>query len=235
MNEQMRDDEIEIDLREVVTILIRKIWLIVLCMAIGVAAVGAVTITMITPQYSASSMIYILTKTTSVTSLADLQMGTQLTVDFQTLATSRPVVESVIEQLNLDAEYEDLVNTITVENPTDTRILKTTVENPDPQLAMDISNAMSDAIAAQVAEVMTTDKPTNVERAVLPKSPSSPNLVKNIMLGALLGAFLAIAFVLVRYFMDDTIKNEDDVTKYLQLSTLAAIPMEKGRRSRKAS
>lgn len=87
---------------EVVTILlVRKIWLIVLCMAIGVARVGAVTITMITPQYSASSMIYILTKTTSVTSLADLQMGTQLTVDFQTLATSRPVVESVIEQLNL--------------------------------------------------------------------------------------------------------------------------------------
>ena len=35
------------------------------------------------PMYSSSSMIYILTKTTSVTSLADIQMGEKLTVDFE--------------------------------------------------------------------------------------------------------------------------------------------------------
>lgn len=229
MKEQIKDDEIEIDLLEICRVLFQRIWVIIICLIVGVGLAGGATKLLITPQYSASSMIYILTKTTSVTSLADLQMGTQLTVDFQTLATSRPVIEAVIDDLNLDTTYESLVKTVTVTNPTDTRILQTTVSNPDPKLAMDISNAMSDAISNQVAEVMTTDKPTNVERAVEPQSPSSPNTMKNALIGGLLGTFLAIGIILLKYFMDDTIKNEEDVDKYLGLNILAAIPIERGR------
>ena len=42
------------------------------------------------------------------------------------------------------------------------------------------------------------------------------------------GVFLIIAVVLVRYLMDDTIKTPEDVEKYLQLSTLAVIPLNEG-------
>lgn len=68
-----------------------------------------------------------LNKTTSVTSLADIQMGTQLTADFEILATSRPVLEEVIEKLNLDYTYEELKSMIQTDNQTDTRILRFTV------------------------------------------------------------------------------------------------------------
>ena len=74
---------------------------------------------------------------------------------------------------------------------------------------------------------MTTDKPNIVENAVTPKSPSSPNTKKNTALGALAGAFLAIAILVLRHLMNDTIQTEEDVRKYLNLHTLAAIPLEK--------
>ena len=221
------DDEMEIDLLELFQVLLQKAWVIILCMVIGAGLAFGGTKMLLTPKYSASSQIYILTKTTSVTSLADIQMGAQLTVDFEVLAKSRPVVEEVIDELNLDYTYEELVEMITTLNPSDTRILKMTVENEDPNLAKEIANAMAEVTAERVAYIMTTDKPKIVEEAVTPEKPSSPSTVKNTALGGILGAVLAMGIIVIIYLMNDTIQTEEDVRKYLDLNTLAALPLEK--------
>ena len=221
------DDEMEIDLLELFQVLLQKAWAIILCMVIGSGLALGGTKMLLTPKYSASSQIYILTKTTSVTSLADIQMGAQLTVDFEVLAKSRPVVEEVIDELNLDYTYEELVGMITTLNPSDTRILKMTVENEDPNLAKEIANAMAEVTAERVAYIMNTDKPKIVEEAVTPEKPSSPSTVKNTALGGILGAVLAMGIIVIIYLMNDTIQTEEDVRKYLDLNTLAALPLEK--------
>ena len=223
-----RDEELEIDLLEVFHVLLHRWYLIILCaIAFGAAALGF-TQFFITPQYEASSMIYILSKTTSISSALDLQLSKQLTVDFETLAKSRPVVESVIDDLGLDTDYETLVKTINVTNPASTSILKISVQNPDAKLACDISNAMSDATANQIAKVMVTDKPSTVEEAIVPKNPVSPSLQKNTLIATLAGAFLMCAILIFRYLMDDRIKTEEDIIKYLELNALASIPVNKG-------
>lgn len=227
--EAVKDDEIEIDLGEIFHLLFQKLWIIILCFIIGGGLAFGGTKMLITPKYSASSTIYILTKTTSVTTLADIQMGTQLTVDFEVLAKSRPVVEQVIEELDLDTTYEGLLERIAIENPTDTRMLKLVATDEDPEMAKKISNKLADTTADRVAEVMDSDKPNIVERAVTPKAPSSPSAMKNTAIGALFGAFLMIAIIIIRYLMNDTIQTEEDVRKYLNLHTLAAIPLEKGK------
>ena len=189
-SDNREDDEMEIDLLELLQLMLKRWWLIIGCaVAFAVVAFGYTKI-FVTPQYEASSMIYVLSKTTSISSAVDLQLGKQLTVDFETLATSRPVVEKVIDELDLDTEYEDLVSTITVSNPADTQILKISARNTDPVLARDISNAMSDATAEQIATVMVTDKPSTVEEAVVPKQPISPSVKKNTLLAGLAGAVL---------------------------------------------
>lgn len=220
------DDEIEIDLREIAGLLLRKLKILILFLILGGLIAGSVTRFLITPQYTGTSMIFILTKTTSVTSLVDIQLGSELTTDFVMLATSRPTLERVIDELDLTEEPKELQEMITVSNPADTRILQIDVSNPDPQLAADISNALADATADAVADIMSTDRPSIVEEAVVPEAPSSPNLMKNAMLGAMAGLFLAMAIVILRFLMDDTIKTEDDVAKYLNLNTLAALPVD---------
>lgn len=227
MYNEDRDEEMEIDLVEVFHLMLKRWWLILICGVTLAAFAFGYTKFFVTPQYQASSMIYVLSKTTSISSTLDLQIGRQLTVDFETLATSRPVVEKVIEDLNLDATYESLVGTITVSNPEDTQILKLSVTNPDPKLACDISNAMAEATAERIAEVMLTDKPSTVEDAVIPKNPVSPNVKKNTLIGGLAGMFLVMAIILLNYLLDDRIKTEEDVWKYLELNTLASIPINK--------
>lgn len=229
MKERMDNDEVEIDLLELLHALRRKWAALVAGLLIGALAAGLFTKFLITPQYQASAMIYILTKTTSVTSLADLQIGSQLTVDFETLATSRPVVDEVRKKLNLeDISYDKFVDMLTISNPTDTRILKITATHPDPKTAMEIANAMADSTADRVAEIMVTDRPTIAEEAVLPTKPASPSLPKNTAFGGVIGFLLVAAVVIARFLLDDTIKTEEDVQKYLQLNTLAAFGVNRG-------
>lgn len=227
--ETRNNDEIEIDLSELIKLMLQKLWIIILCFIIGGALAFGATKILITPQYSSSSMIYILTQTEEQSLLSDVQVGEKLTVDFITLAKSRPVIEAVNEELGLGYSYEKLEKMVNVENPEDTRILKFTATHEDPEVARDIANAMAEAAIERVASVMNTDEPNIVEEAVAAKKPSSPSVMKNTAIGAMLGAILAMALILIRFLMNDTIQTEEDVRKYLDLHTLAAIPLEKRR------
>jgi succinoglycan biosynthesis transport protein ExoP len=63
-----------------------------------------------------------------------------------------------------------------------------------------------------------------VDRAEIPRSPSSPKKARNIILGLLIGILggLGLAFVLER--LDNTVKNADDVQAYSGLPMLGMIP-----------
>lgn len=232
MEKELQNDEMEIDLLELFYVLMNKLWIIILCGVVGAVVAFSGTKLLITPQYTASSMIYILSETTSITSLADIQLGASLAEDFIVIGKSRPVIERVIRQLDLETNYEELASTISIVNKTDTHILTISVTNPDPELAADISNTLAENIKEQIADIMGTEEPNTVEEAVVPTKPSSPSTMKNTLIGGALGVLLVSAVIILLHLLDDTIKNEEDVKKYLGLNTLAAIPLEK--RSKKS-
>ncbi len=227
--EMQQLDEQEIDLLEVFYVLWRKAWVLVLALFLGALAAGFITLFFMTPQYEATSIIYILSKTTSITSLADLQIGSQMAADFQIIATTREVLEPIREQYDTRGvfeDYEDFVESVDVTNPTNSHMLQITVTYPDAYVSAQISNAIANQLKIQIAEVMSTDSPSTVERAVVPKEPASPSLLINTAVGGLLFFVVAAGVILLGHFMDDTIKDEEDVKKYLGLDVLAAIPLE---------
>ena len=224
--EMQQSQEQEIDLLEVFHVLWGKVWLLILSLIVGVMLSGAGTYFLITPQYKATSTIYILSKTTSITSLADLQIGSSLAADFQIIATTREVVNVVIDDLDIEEDYETFVKSIEVTNPTNSHMLQITVTNPDPELAARASNALADQLRMQIAEVMSTDTPSTVSRAQVPTEASSPSMKVNCAVGGIVCVAIAAGLILLGHFMDDTIKDEEDVSRYLGIDTLAAIPLE---------
>lgn len=236
MEEQMRNDEMEIDLIELFHVLLKKAWVILLCLVIGAVAVGGYTKLFVTPQYQATSTIYVLGNSVSMSGV-DLTLSKQLTADFSVLAKSRPVMNKIEEKLKADYKYKDLnysveqlQGMIMVENPSGTSLMRMTATNSDAQLAADIANAAADAVAERISEVMVIDKPSSVEEAEKPNYPVSPNVKKNMIMGGLIGAVLAVGVFTLLFLLDDTIKSEEDVRRYLQLNTLASIPKEKKRK-----
>lgn len=130
MEKTYDDDEIEIDLLELLGEFRRKIWIILGTIILFGSAAGAFSAFVLTPQYKSTAMVYILSKETTLTSLADLQIGSQLTKDYKIIVTSRRVLNQVIEDMELNLTYKELVEKVTIDNPQDTRILSISVEDP---------------------------------------------------------------------------------------------------------
>ena len=223
-----QDDEIEIDLKELFYVIKRTLWIILLTGIVGAVGFGLFTAMVMKPVYTSSTMLYIVNKTTTLTSLTDLQLGTQLTKDYKVLVTSRPVTGQVITNLDLNLSHEQLVKKIKVDNPTDTRILTISVEDTDPYMAKSIADEFASVASARMAEIMDSAPPNIVEEAYLPTQKTKPSITKNTMIGGLAGVFLAGAIILVLFVMNDAIKTPEDVEKYLGLNTLATIPVFEG-------
>lgn len=225
------DDEIEIDLWEILFALRAKMWLIILALVLGSGLAIAYSKVVLTPQYTSTSMVYILSKETTLTSLADLQIGSQLTKDYRVVATSRPVLQQVIDTLALDIEYKDLKNAVKLDNPSDTRILSISIEDPDPARAKAIVDSVAQVSSAHIGDIMEMTPPKIIEEGIVSEEPSSPHTKKNAAVGGLAAAFVVCFFIVLQVILNDTIRTEEDVEKYLQLSILAAVPEREENRS----
>lgn len=95
---QKEENEMEIDLVSLFFYLIDKWKLLFLGAVVGVVLAGALVFFQ-TPMYESNSTLYVLSKTTSITSITDLQVGTELTSDFSVIATSKPVIDGAIKTL----------------------------------------------------------------------------------------------------------------------------------------
>ena len=228
-NTMQQTDEIEIDLWEICLVLVHNLALIV---SVGImTALGTFLITQlfITPKYESTTKIYILNKQeNNAVTYSDIQLGTQLTKDYAELIQSRFVLEEVVQGMGLDLSYEEMKKKVSVTTPTDTRILAITVEDTDPVMAMQLANSIREAAAVHIMNVMDIQAINVSETANMPMKKASPSVMKNTFIGGVLGIFLMIAVILVRFLMDDTVKTPEDVEKYLQLSTLAVIPLNEG-------
>lgn len=76
----------------------------------------------------------------------------------------------------------------------------------------------------KIKKVTKVEDVTTLEDAKLPDSPSSPNIKRNVALGAVLGGFLAIVGVLVREILDDRIRRPEDIEDALGLTLLGIVP-----------
>ena len=229
------NDEIEIDLKEIFGLLIRKLWIIILSGITAGLIFIVVTMLFITPQYESTTKMYVISKQDSNTLTSqDMQTSLSLTKDYAELIMSRTVTEGVIAQLNLELTDKQLLQKIRVNSGTDTRILSITVTDEDPYQASQIANAVRDIASAHIQKVMNIDAVNVVDMANIPNEKSSPSLSKNGIIGGLLGVILATAIILIVYLTNDTVKSQEDVEKYLQLSVLGTIPlMEMEKKSKK--
>lgn len=226
MQSNVKNEEIEIDLKELFFELINH-WKLIILSAVLVGIISfVVSKYMITPQYESTSQLYVLTKSTSITSLADIQTGTSLTNDYMVVVKGRTVLEQVIKNLNLEENYAQLLGKITLNNPANSRILEIAVKDPSASRAKKIADEMADVSAAFIAEKMDQDPPNTIQKGYADGKPVSPTVKKNTVIGAAGGMFLAIILVVIAYLLNDTINTADDIEEKLGIHLLGTLPME---------
>lgn len=216
---------VEID----VLYLLRKLWsrkffIIFIALVVGtVALLGSIFF--IKPKYTSTTRIYVVSRSSdSSLTNQDLQAGSYLVNDYKEVITSNEVLSSVISQENLSLSTSELSDMISVDIPTDTRVISISVEDTDAQEASDIANTIREVAAEKIKSVTKVDDVTTLEAAEVADKPSSPNIKRNTALGALVGGFLAIVGILVLEVLDDHVRRPEDVEEVLGMTLLGVVP-----------
>lgn len=225
-----KNEEMEIDLLELFLFLLKKWKLLLVGLILGALLAGGATM-LKTPQYQSEAMLFVLSKTTSITSVADLQLGSALSNDFVVIATSKPVLDTAIEEVeetcNVTLTRSQVLSMVSVTNEDNTRVLVITVTGEEPELVCTLANAITDATASQMASIMKSDPPTTIERAEVATSPIDNGLKKNVAMGAIIGFLIVAILYVIPYLMNDKINTAEDVEKYLETGVLGVIPLER--------
>lgn len=226
------EDEMEIDLEELFFLLLHAWKRIVFSAFFFAVVVAIINQMLLTPQYESTAKLYVIPKTED-SNLADIQAGTSLTQDYLDVVQSRPVLEEVIENLKLDQEYKELVKKVSVENPTDTRVLEITVRDTDPSQAKKIVDGITEVSTDFIAERMNQDKPNILQLGYVDSEPVTPKTKRNTCIGFMAGGFMMSLFILINHMLNDTISDAEMIEKYLGLNTLAEIPEINQKRKKK--
>ncbi|MDO5293421.1 MAG: Wzz/FepE/Etk N-terminal domain-containing protein [bacterium] len=225
MKENTREDEVEIDLKELILLVVHKLWIVILVGSIAAVGCHYIMERRAVPYYEADTTIYILYhQDENKLLVSDMQTGDYLTSDYQGLIKSRSVLEKVIDELSLDITYKALSSRTTVTLQPDTRILTIAVQDEDPELAMKIANTVRTVSTDYINEIMRVEAVTEIDKAKFPEEPILPNINKNAAIAGIFAGILMIGLIVFIDLLSQKIKNVKEIESKLGMEVLAVIP-----------
>ena len=219
-----------IDLREYFSIIKKRFWIIALITIVAMVVSGVISFFMLSPVYESKSTLIVNTEKNEETQMItgdQFSVSQKLAVTYGEIIKSRAVLESVISNLKLDSEYEDLVEKITVSPVKDTQIISISVQDTNPKKARDIANEIPKVFEKEVKRITKANDIQVIDKAILPENPIKPNKMMNVAIAAVLGMMIGLFVVFVLEYLDNKIKTPQDVEKHLDLPILGVIPNEK--------
>lgn len=211
--------------------LFRTLWkrkLVILLVAIITSSVAfAYSTFVIKPEFTSTTRIYVVNRNQGEKSgltNQDLQAGSYLVKDYREIILSQDVLEKVVSDLKLDLTPKGLANRIKVTVPVDTRIVSISVNDRVPEEASRIANSLREVAAQKIISITRVSDVTTLEEARPAISPSSPNIRRNTVIGAGLGAGLVIVVVLLIELFDDRVKRPEDIEDVMEIPLLGIIP-----------
>ena len=218
------------ELKEYLHIL-KKRWLLILSVTLTCVFVSAiVSFFLIKPTYQASISVVIGSNKEETSSnpnqtYNDVMMYQKLVKTYSEFVKTRSVAEDAIDKLNLDITPGALLGMISVAPKGDTEFLTITVKSKDAYEARDIANQVAKSLKAITKDIKKVDNVQLVDDALLPSGPVSPKPLLNIAIALILGLFVSVGIVFLIEYLDNTVKDTDELEKLLEVPVLGAIPM----------
>ena len=220
-------DKFEIDVFQLVKVLWKRKFLIVLAALVAGLAAFAYSSFVIKPQYTSTTRIYVVNRNQAdkpgLTN-QDLQAGAYLVKDYREIILSQDVLEKVVADQKLTMDAKTLGRKVSVTVPADTRIVSISVRDGNPEEASRIANALREEAAQKIISVTRVSDVTTLEEARPATSPSSPNIRRNTMIATIAGVGFIVVIVLLVELLDDRVKRPEDIEEVMHLSLLGVIP-----------
>ena len=220
-------EKIEIDVLQLVKVLWKRKWIIVLAALVAGLVSFAYSSFVIKPQYTSTTRIYVVNRNQADKpglSNQDLQAGAYLVKDYREIILSQDVLEKVVTDQKLTMDAKTLGKKVSVNVPTDTRIVSISVRDVNPEEASRIANALREVAAQKIISITRVSDVTTLDEARPATSPSSPNIRRNTMMSVIVVTGLVVLVVLLVELLDDRVKRPEDIEEVMQLSLLGVVP-----------
>lgn len=221
------NENVEIDLRELFKALLRRAWLILLCAVIVGASVLAYTINFVEPTYQASVSIYVnnnSNKDNAHISSSDLAVALRLVETYVNIIQSDTVLEKVISETGLTLTAGQIRGMLSAKAVGETEMFRVQITSTNPQMSADIANAIAAVAPAEISKIIEGSSAKIIDYAKVPSGQSAPNYSSNAVVGAAVGALLAMVVVIIMHLADVRVKKEEDLLQVQDAPVLGVIP-----------
>ena len=221
---------------------LRKNWLILLLLLVVGGGSGFGLALTVPAKYQSSTQLYVSARTEGAAA-GDLVQGTtfaqQVVASYVAVATTSLVLDPVVEQLGLPISSSSLAAQLSVRTPANTVMIDIAATDRDPEQAARIADAVAKSLSEVVQNVLekpqqgtmrSTVTVTVVQSAIVPTSPSSPNLTLYAAGGAVLGLGLGVVIAAIRTLLDTRVRTLADLRASVDAPILGGILFDPGSR-----
>lgn len=216
-----------VTLKDLWSVFVHRLWAILLAACICAGGFFAVDDMTFTPQYASTATLYILRQADSATASdtsSDFSLALKVVNDCTYLLKSHTVLDEVIDSLSLDLDYEALYDCVSTSNPEDTRILEVTVKAESPELAKSIVDKICTIGADRIEDAMGFRQVNLYELGTLDNEPCNRTRMLTFAFVGVAAAAATYLVFLIIFLLDDRIRSDEDIERFLGLSILGNIP-----------
>ena len=206
-----------VELQDYLTVA-RKRWRVIALVTLVLLGLAAAASALSPKVYESRTQFFV--STTGASDSGALLQGSTFTQQrvksYAQLLTTPRVLDRVAEATGTDPI--DLDKRVTATTPPDTVLIDVAVRDPEPEAARAVAAAIAEVFPATVTELESTAsgetspvKVTVVQAPSAPESPVSPQPVRNIAIGLVLGLLSGLGAAVLRETLDRTVKTLEDL------------------------
>lgn len=226
-NRKNRTAEYEINVIELFQALLRRWWFILAAVVAGAVLMFVYTRFFVTPLYQSSVSFYVNNgqRTEDKISNSDISASQSLVDTYIVILKHGTTLDEVARDTKLNYTPAQLANKVTCSAIDGTEVFQVTVTDPSPEAAAKIAKSIAKILPDRVSDVIEGSTVRIVRNADVPTAPSSPNLRKNILIGAAVGLLLSSLYIMLQFILDDRIRDAAKLLKDdYSYPVLAVIP-----------
>lgn len=216
---------------EIITILLKRLWLIVTMALVGGLIAFSYSQYVLPKQYTAKVALYVYNEKdgqpNQALNTSDFALSAKLVNTYMVILKSDTVldiVSSKISRLGLNYTAGELRGMISSNVLEETEVFEVAVSCGNPEHAKIIADAIEQVAPNEIIRVVRAGAVETVDKASLPTKPSSPNVSQNTIIGILIGLVLACGMAFIFELMNTSVKSKEELTEQYKLPVLSVIP-----------
>ncbi len=222
----------QINLMSVLSMIVKRWWILVLCTALMGATFFTVTEVFIPEQYTSFGKLLVRHTTNyqnedgtiPAESINTLNAAARLLNTYTEIFSTNTFFNKIAVDSGTAYSANQLKGMVTYSSLNETEVLQVEVKCTDKIEARQLCELILDNAQSEVERIGSGGSVIVVDDATTPTSPTSPNKTLNTVLGILLGAILGAVIIFIIELLDTRVKNEDDLVSKFDLPILGVIP-----------